>query len=171
MSTGTAQGRRLIGVMILVLAPACQPSGRPPDESPTTTPPPAVSDSAAIQSDVSSAMDVVRAYYRAIDERRYADAYRLWGSNGAASRQTFDAFRAGFSETEAVEVTFGTPGPIEGAAGSRYVDLPVQISARLRSGATQEFTGTYTLRRAVVDGATPEQRAWHFDSARLRQTK
>jgi hypothetical protein len=33
----------------------------------------------------------------------------------------------------------------------------------------QHFTGRYTLRRVVVDGATAEQRRWHFYSAELHR--
>lgn len=117
------------------------------------------------------AVDVIRAYYRAIDEQRYRDAYQLWGSDGEASGKSFDAFRSGFTETVSVEVTPGTPGPMEGAAGSRYIDVPVRVAATLRDGTTQSFTGTYTLRRAVVDGATAAQRAWHIASARMMQVK
>jgi len=69
----------------------------------------------------------------------------------------FDEFRKGFEETERVEVTVGTPGPIGAAAGSR-VEVPVRIAARTRAGARQRFSGSYTLRLSVVDGATPEQR-------------
>ena len=56
---------------------------------------------------------------------------------------------------------------MEGAAGSRFIQVPVTIEAQMRDGGTQRYTGTYTLRRAVVDGATPEQRAWRIASASL----
>jgi hypothetical protein len=39
----------------------------------------------------------------------------------------------------------------------------------LRNGTHQHFVGTYTVRRAMVDGATPEQRRWHIYSAHLQQ--
>src|SRR5206468_7362525 len=74
------------------------------------------------QGSAASAANVVRAYYRAIDERRNRDAYLLWESNGVASGKSFDEFQSGFSETAAVETMLGTPGRLEGAAGSRYVD-------------------------------------------------
>jgi hypothetical protein len=56
---------------------------------------------------------------------------------------------------------------VEGAAGSRYVTVPVTVDAVLSDGRKQRFTGTYIVRRAVADGATPEQRAWHLYSADL----
>jgi hypothetical protein len=57
---------------------------------------------------------------------------------------------------------------MEAAAGSRFIQVPVTIEATTRDGGTQRYSGTYTLRRAMVDGATPEQRAWRIASASLR---
>ena len=92
----------------------------------------------------------------------------MWDRNGAASGQTLRDFTAGFAETERVTVKVGNPGRVEGAAGSRYVTVPVAISALTTGGEAQHFTGSYTLRRTVVDGATAKQRRWHLDSADIR---
>jgi hypothetical protein len=114
------------------------------------------------------AVEWIRDYYKAIDEHRYGDAYAHWAGGGQASGKSFDEFRSGFAETEHVEVTVGTPGPIGAAAGSRYVEVPVRIAARARDGARQNYSGSYTLRLSVVDGAMPEQRSWHIYSAAVR---
>jgi len=79
-----------------------------------------------------------------------------------------NSFRAGFAQTAAVTATVGAPGRVEGAAGSRYVSVPVEVHATTTGGATQCFRGTYTLRRAVVPGATAEQRRWHIASADMQ---
>jgi len=115
-----------------------------------------------------AAVGVVRAYYNAIASRGYARAYALWANNGQASGQSFDAFRAGFAQTASVEARVGTPGRIGGAAGSRYIEIPVTIQAVTTTGADQCFGGTYTLRRSEVDGATAEQRSWRIHSASIR---
>jgi len=47
---------------------------------------------------------------------------------------------------------------VEGAAGSRYVTIPVTVRAETTTGREQRFVGSYTLRRSVVDGATPDHR-------------
>ena len=117
--------------------------------------------------DAQAAADVVRRYYAAIDAREFRRAYALWGGDGAASGQTFAAFARGFAETAHVEADVGAPGRVEGAAGSRYVEVPVTVRAVTRAGAEQRFAGRYTLRRSVVDGATPAQRRWHIHSARV----
>ncbi|HEX7090570.1 MAG TPA: hypothetical protein VF192_10590, partial [Longimicrobiales bacterium] len=118
--------------------------------------------------DGSAAAAVIRDYYAAIAARDYARAYRHWGDGGAASGQSFEEFRAGFAETVAVTAEVGAPGHVEGAAGSRYVSVPVEVRATTTAGAAQCFRGTYTLRRAVVPGATAEQRRWHIASADMR---
>jgi hypothetical protein len=118
-----------------------------------------------------AAADVIRRYYAAIDARDYRQAYALWGNGGAASSQTFEQFRAGFANTVHVEVAIGEVGQVEGAAGSRYVDVPVVVRATTKEGEAQRFEGSYTLRRTVVDGSTDAQRRWHIYSAKLAQTR
>jgi hypothetical protein len=111
---------------------------------------------------------VVRNYYEAIQARDYDAAYSLWGQSGQASGKTRTAFAAGFAQTAEVHATVSDSVQMEGAAGSQYATVPVVVDGVLRSGAKQHFEGTYTLRRTMVDGATPEQRRWHIYSADLK---
>lgn len=112
-----------------------------------------------------AAAAVIRDYYAAIAARDFARAYGYWADQGAASGQSFDAFRRGFARTATVRAEVGRPGRIEGAAGSRYITVPVEIRATTTDGAAQCFRGSYTLRRAVVPGASAELRRWHIHSA------
>ena len=112
--------------------------------------------------------DVVRQYYDAIDARDFAAAYALWGQNGQASGQSFQQFAAGFDKTAHVHATIDDSVRVEGAAGSQYATVPVTVDAKLRDGTEQHFAGTYTVRRAMVDGATPAQQHWHIYKAELR---
>ncbi len=112
--------------------------------------------------------DVIRRYYKAIDARQYGDAYRLWSQSGKASGKSETDFAAGFAQTQSVNVTVSDSVRTEGAAGSQFATIPVAIDATLRNGTHQHFAGTYTLRRSMVDGATPEQRAWRIYSADLK---
>ncbi len=116
---------------------------------------------------VAAAAEVVRDYYAAINARDYRTAYEAWSGAGAASGRTYEPFAAGFSNTARVEATIGVPGREDGAAGSRYVEVPVTLRAMTTAGAGQRFAGHYVLRRSVVDGATAAQRRWHFESAKL----
>ena len=111
---------------------------------------------------------LVRRYYAAIQAGKYDSAYSLWGQSGQASGKNRAAFSAGFAQTAEVRVTVSDSVQLEGAAGSQYATVPVVVDATLRDGTRQHFEGTYTLRRAMVDGATPEQRRWHIYSADLK---
>jgi hypothetical protein len=120
----------------------------------------------SLSEDQKDAVQVVRSYYAAIGARDFDRAYRLWGT----PQQSLDQFVAGFGETATVRAEPGTPSRVEGAAGSRYVEIPVVVEATTKAGKRQRFEGTYTLRRSVVDGASAAQRAWHIDRASLRVT-
>ena len=158
----------VVALAFLVLACGSQRSEPPVSQPGAGATPAAIDTSTPAQDSTDDAATVVRAYYRAINERRYRDAYRLWASDGAASGKSLEVFREGFASTASADVVLGTLGRIEGAAGSRYVEIPVRITAVATGGGRQAFIGTYTLRRSVVDGATPEQRAWRIHSAKIR---
>jgi hypothetical protein len=65
-----------------------------------------------------------------------------------------------------IHANIGGPGQAEGAAGSVYVDVPVQLYGRLRDGKEFNARGTMTLRRVNdVPGSTAEQRKWHIYKA------
>lgn len=116
-----------------------------------------------------AARDVVRRYYAAIDRRDYGTAYALWDGEGRASGQSAADFAAGFAQTGSTRVSAGAPVNSQGAAGSVYVEVPVEVDARLRDGTRQRFAGRYLLRRVNdVPGATAEQLRWHLYRATLR---
>ena len=113
------------------------------------------------------AVAVIRDYYAAINSGDFPRAYALWSDGGRASGKSAEQFAAGFTETTGVSVELQPPGAIGAAAGSRYIDVPVTITATHRDGSQRRYAGKYVLRRAVVDGATPEQRQWRIASADL----
>ena len=135
------------------------PSPGPPDTLPDDLPPPPGEPTAQ------DAVAVLREYYASIDAQDYAHAYGLWSDGGRSSGKSARQFAEGFADTTGVSVQIAPPGRIDAAAGSRYIRVPVTITATQRDGSSKRYAGTYTLRRAVVDGATPEQRAWHIASA------
>lgn len=137
-------------------APAPEPAAAPPVARPA--------DGAAIGADPA---DVIRAYYAAIDARDFRRAYGLWARGGEASGKRYDEFVAGFAQTASAAVEIGDPGQVEGAAGSRYIEIPVVVRAFTTDGSAQRFVGSYTLRRTVVDGATPAQQRWQLYSAKI----
>lgn len=120
---------------------------------------------------VEDAIAVIRDYYGAINSGDFGRAYGLWSDGGNASGQSPQQFAAGFADTTGISVDMQPPGNVGVAAGSRYVEVPVAIVATLRDGSQRRYVGAYTLRRAVVDGATPEQRAWRIGSADIREVQ
>ena len=117
------------------------------------------------------AVAVLREYYAAINRGDFNRAYALWSDDGRASGQSPEQFAAGFVDTTGVSVDIHPPGEVDAAAGSRYIEIPVSIVATQRDGSQRRYAGAYTLRRAVVDGATPEQRAWRVGSVDLQETQ
>ena len=144
--------------------------GLPPlEDNPETGLATAADPTAGAEPGASDAVGVLQAYYAAINARDFAQAYAAWSDGGRSSGQTPEQFAAGFADTTRVEVVPGVAGAVDAAAGSRYVEIPVLVVATQRDGSTRRYEGRYVLRRAVVDGATPDQRAWHIASADLRQ--
>jgi hypothetical protein len=117
-----------------------------------------------------AAVKAIRDYYDAISNRDYRQAYSAWDRNGAASQQSFEQFKQGFINTSSVTVEVGAPGRLDGAAGSSYIEVPVMVSATTTTGTSQQFRGSYILRRVNgISGSAPDQCGWHLYSANLAQ--
>lgn len=113
-------------------------------------------------------VQLIRNYYRWINQKKYAGAFAIWEmqeDGRAANGQTFAKFKSGFSDTAAVSVEIGEPGDIEGAAGSNYIEIPVVISAINTSGKLQKFAGTYTMRSSNM----ADDHSWYIYSAKVRK--
>ena len=132
-------------------APAPAPAATPQEAAPETPP-----SSASAQ----AAADVLRAYYRLIEAGKYEQAWRLrWESDGGDA----SAFAARFADYAQYHATIGNPGPLQGAAGSSYVEVPVQLYGRMKNGESFGSAGTVTLRRVNdVPGATAAQLRWRI---------
>lgn len=116
------------------------------------------------------AVAVVRDYYAAINGGAFARAYALWSDGGRASGQSPQQFADGFANTMGVSVQIGAPGPVQGAPGSRFIEVPVSLIAGQREGGERHFEGTYILRRTAVDSAAG-QRVWRISSATLNEVQ
>lgn len=147
-------------------------------ETPTAAvmPPPRVNEPTAASSltendapSATEARQVVVDYYDAINARDYRKAYGLWSEDGAASGQSFEHFSGGYDNTESVDATVGEAADEEGAAGSRYINVPVELQSRLYNGTTRIYKGRFTLRAVVADGATEAQQHWHLASAEMQR--
>ncbi len=79
------------------------------------------------------------------------------------------AFARSFDRYAQYDAQVGAPGEIEGAAGSLYVEVPVVVYGRLKSGEEVHMNGPVTLRRVNdVPGSTVEQRRWHISASGVK---
>ena len=101
---------------------------------------------------------VLQRYFALLEAGKADEAEKLWsgGDTPADFNTRLDRYRE-------VHANIGGPGDMEGAAGSIYVDYPVQLYGRLKDGKEFNARGTMTLRRVNdVPGSTAEQRRWHI---------
>ncbi|WP_066721300.1 hypothetical protein [Sphingomonas pituitosa] len=140
-----------------------QPGGLPDDRTP-------LSEARFTPDSAQGAANVVQTYYALVESGRYDQAWALWSDGGKASGGDAKAFAARFAPYSEYHANIGAPGRIEAGAGQRYVTVPVQVYGRARATAKPFYQlGEVTLHRAGdIDGATPEQRAWHIRAIKFR---
>ncbi|WP_207801859.1 MliC family protein [Phenylobacterium hankyongense] len=128
------------------------PGGLPSDRTP-------VSEAPFSPTSAQGAANVVQTYYALVEAGKYAEAAKL-RSDGRA--EDFSAYASHHAQV-------GAPGEAEGAAGSIYVEVPVVIYGRLKTGAEVHRSGKAVLRRVNdVPGSTAEQRRWRIERVDLR---
>ena len=141
--------------------PPSQPVPRPSPSPPPATAP-SVPDS---EKTPAAAKTVVEAYFKALAERRYAAAYRLYPASGMSAAE----FAASYAKYRTFNASVGTPGDTEGGAGSIYIEIPVVVTGTLRTGGPFRLEGPVSLRRVNdVDGATEAQLRWHIFATGLK---
>jgi membrane-bound inhibitor of C-type lysozyme len=141
--------------------PPGAPGGLPDDGTP-------VSEAPFTPASAQGAAQVVQTYYAFLESGRHAEAWRLWSEGAADRAPDAGAFARQFDRYAEYHAQIGAPGEIEGAAGSLYVEVPVVIYGRLKTGAEVHQSGKATLRRVNdVPGATAEQRRWRIDHVAL----
>ena len=138
------------------------PGGLPDDRTP-------VSEAPFAETSAQGAANVVQTYYALLREGDYGKARALWSGGGEASGMSATAFADSFAKYAQYNAEVGAPGEIEGAAGSLYVEVPVVIYGRMKSGEEVHMKGPVTLRRVNdVPGSTAEQRRWHISASGVR---
>ena len=112
---------------------------------------------------------VLQRYGALLEQRKFAEARALWGNGGDASGLTEARFAAAYAKYAQIHAEVGKPGLTEGAAGSIYIEVPVQLYGTLTSGGTFNLVGPVTLKRVNdVDGATAAQLRWHIVESGLK---
>jgi hypothetical protein len=128
--------------------------------APAPPPPPAAAQAPVVDPKSSEAAeDIVRAFLDLLNRGRFDEAYMLLGPS-APPRADFDRQ---FTSWSGLHATMGTPGAQEGAAGSIYLSVPVQLTGR-QNGKRLDRAISLVLRRVNdVPGSTEAQRHWHIE--------
>jgi hypothetical protein len=135
-----------------------EPGALPDDRTPLEEPKGSIDPKSA-----EGAGQVMQRFGGLLEQRKFADAYRLWSDNGRASGLSEAQFVVAYDKYAEIHSEVGKPGDSEGAAGSIYIDVPFRLYGKLKSGAAFNQIGTVTLRRVNdVPGSTEEQRRWHI---------
>ncbi len=131
-------------------SPAAPPKQREGAAAPAPAPPPPPPPSEAVAAaDERGAAELLKNYYALIGERRFAEAYRLREPGpGSASEAEFAAAFERYAEHRA---TVGAPSLTAEAGEWLYVEVPVQLYGRMKSGAPVASAGTMTLRRRKAE--------------------
>jgi hypothetical protein len=105
-----------------------------------------------------AAGQVVQSYGTLMEEKRFAQAAKLWG------HPELDQITAQLRRDREVHFEVGKPGDSEGAAGSIYVTVPVVIYGVDAAGKDFRRPADVILRRVNdVPGSTEAQRRWHIE--------
>jgi hypothetical protein len=108
------------------------------------------------------AAQVVQKFAALIEQHRFAEARKLWGSNGLAADSSTLLVR--LEKDRELHAEIGKPSEAEGAAGSIYVEVPLVFYGRDAAGNIFRSSAKATLRRVNdVPGSTAAQRQWHFE--------
>ena len=108
---------------------------------------------------VEAAGQVAQSYGALVEQGRWTEAAKLWGSDQAAVE-----FAAGLKPNRETHLEIGEPGRPEGAAGSVYVSMPVSFYGKRADGSAFRTPSTVILRRVNdVPGSSEEQRRWHIE--------
>ncbi|MEQ7873293.1 hypothetical protein ABDK56_04730 [Sphingomonas sp. ASV193] len=165
---GRAQGRQgttpvPVPIPGLPGTPARPDANPPPPHMDPDAPPPPGEKTAA------GAARRLLEYCDAVATKRYRDAYALWDGGGKATGMTLGQFSDSFAKYRAYDCHIGNPGPMEGAAGSSYITVPLQVTGNLSRGGGFTLEGPITMRRVNdVPGSSAEQRRWHITHSGLK---
>jgi len=153
------------GVPTATATNAPQPTVPPEPTAPPTQAPQPTTATGTGQADATvAAVQTVLDYYTAITEKKFDDAYRLWANNGAASGQTLDQFKQGFSNTARVSLQLGTP---KTSAGANAVEVPVMLITIANDPnpnnpqKVQQYRGTYNV--------APSANSWQLSGANISE--
>jgi hypothetical protein len=149
--------------------PAPLPAGFPPEPGQPNALPADQVYTASAPADPRSAegaAEVVRTYFDLIEQKKFDEARMLVGPKPPELK----LFIRKMAFYPLYRARVGKPGRMEGAAGSSYVEVPIQTYGRDAQGQLFSRLETVQLKRVNdVPGATPEQLRWRIYQITLQQ--
>ena len=115
----------------------------------------------------STAADVVRSLYNAINLHENARAYDYYSTPPA---KDFATFAAGYEHTARVDVLTGEITS-DGAAGSTFFNVPTAIKATDDKGVSKVFLGCYTIRAVNGSIQEPPSKPYQIEKGVLKPGK
>ncbi len=158
--------RRLALLLAILMTSACEgdsePTGgadRQAEAGPAPDPAlaPAAQPPESREEEVGDAGAALRRYYDLIEAGDYEAAWRMRGRGEEGA----EAFARNFAAYERYRVTLGpATRPVE-SNGWLYVEVPIQITGRMKGGKPFGSVGSVTMRRPTA-GAGRESEGWRI---------
>ena len=158
---------RSLSLLLLLPVAACGREEPPPPApkerqavatAPVPAPPPAPAPVPVIEAREDPAA-TLRRYYDLIEAGRYAEAWAMRSESKAGSVE----FARNFASYERYRVTVGRPSEPVASGGWAYVEVPIQIFGRMKTGEPFGSAGSVSMRRASgAPGASAREREWHI---------
>ena len=117
--------------------------------------------------DRSTAANLVRSLYNAINRHEFSRAYDYFGTPPA---KDYAGYVAGYADTARVDLLIGEVFS-DGAAGSIYYSVPTAIKATDTNGGAKYFAGCYTVRAVNAAVQEPPFRPLQIDNGTLKPIK
>ena len=112
---------------------------------------------------------VLKRFGALLEEGKFAAARQSWSDGGRASELTESEFADAYAKYANIHAEVGAPGEPEGAAGSSYVEIPLRLHGKLKTGRPFNLVGPVILRRVNdVPGSSAAQREWHISRSDLK---
>lgn len=147
-----------------IMAPLEPPAPGTPGGLPAS--PAVVSEGAIDPASAQGAAQIVQNYYGLLEAKRFPDAQMLWNVHSDKGQEPPAIFVTHFRDFSEIHANIGAPGQVEGAAGSLYVTVPVQLYGRIAANGRPYYKlRSVTLKRVNdVPGSAERDREWHIMS-------
>jgi hypothetical protein len=148
-------------ILLALALGACAPE-RDAQRAPDGAPVGAAASADSLGRRPEDAVATVRSYLAALSQRDFARAALLWDEGADPGAGDSAAFHRAHGDTTITAFGVGEPGRVDGAAGSRAIEVPVTIEGTAPERPPLRLHGRVTLRRSEAEGASEAARRWRI---------